>query len=149
MDELAKLETERKRAGDRVSAVERQWREALEASRQASAELAHVERTGGSASARHAAEEKLAEAKRLADQPWPERLQGARDASSDVDRRYRAAVAANLAELLDEDEAAGETAAQDFNTAVSALIAAGLKWQAPRNESRRPSDSSPGRGPPT
>ncbi len=130
MDELAKLETERKRAGDRVSSVEREWREALEASRQVSAELAHLERTGGSATARKAAEEKLTEAKRLADQPWPERLQGARDARQDADRAYRTYVAAHLGELVEELEVAGETAAENVNTAAAALIAASLEWQA-------------------
>ena len=128
--ELAKLQEQRSRAASRVSDLEREWREALEASRQASAELAELERHGGNAASRHKVEEKLAEAKRLADQPWSERLEGARAGLRDAERVYRAAVAANLPALVDAIEGESRLAAQDFNDAAAAILSAAVRWDA-------------------
>jgi hypothetical protein len=126
---LTKLEEERSRAASRVSELEREWRAAVEASRVASAELAEVERHGGSATTRHAGEEKLATAKAKAAEPWAERVEGARAAARDLDRRVRQHLTENLGTVVDRLEQSGEAPAEPVNTAAAALVAAQAEWE--------------------
>jgi hypothetical protein len=128
--ELAKLQAERSAAAARVSEVEREWRAAVEAASVSSALLSEVERTGGNATSRRAAEEKLAESKRRAAEPWAERVEGAKAAGRDADRRYRAHVGAHLGQLVEGLEADGRIAAERVNSAAADLIAAHAEWQA-------------------
>jgi hypothetical protein len=74
--ELAKLQDERTRASAGVTDLERAWREAVETSRHASAELAEVERHGANATTRRKAEEKLTAAKAKASEPRRPRRPG-------------------------------------------------------------------------
>jgi DNA repair exonuclease SbcCD ATPase subunit len=122
--ELAKREEERRRAASRVSGIESEWRQAIAASRDASAALAEVERHGRSAAARSAAEQKLTDARAKADEPWAERVEGARSAARDVDRAYRAHVTAHLGELVEELEERGRDAVVRVNDAAGELAAA-------------------------
>ena len=127
--ELAKLQTQRSRAASRIAGLESQWRDAVEASRLASGALTELERNGGSATSCHAAEEKLADAKQLAGEPWAERISGAKAAARDVDRRYREHIAEHLGELLDELEADRRVAAERVNAAAADLNSAHVAWQ--------------------
>jgi hypothetical protein len=128
--ELSKLATDGSRAASRVSDLEAQWRQAVEASRVASAELAEVERQGGSATTRHKAEQALATAQERAAEPWAERVEGAKAAVRDVDKRYRAHIAAHLGELVEVVEAKGRIVAQRENTVAAELIAIHAEWGA-------------------
>jgi hypothetical protein len=128
--QLTKLQAERSAAAARVSEVEREWRAAIEAASVSSARLSEVERTGGNATSRRAAEEQLAEAKRRAAEPWAERVEGAKAAGRDADRRYQTHVGAHLGELVETLEADGRIAAERVNAAAADLIAAHAEWQA-------------------
>ena len=127
--ELAKLEMERSRAASRVGDLERSYRDAVEQSRTASAQLAEVERSGATAPTRHKVEEQLASAKAKAAEPWAERIAGAKAAARDVEQRYRGFVGGNLGELVQALEADGQVAAARVNGAASELIAAHSEWE--------------------
>lgn len=132
--ELEKVRAARGRAAARVAELDLGWRQAVEQSREASAQLAEVERSGASAARRHAAEEKLGEAKQRAGEPWAERVEGAKAALRDADARVRAFVEANLGELIDGIEERGEAAASRVNSAAAELLSAVAEWRAVESE---------------
>jgi hypothetical protein len=127
-DELDRLREERGRAGARVSGLEAEWRAAQEAVAQAAAEVAELERSGGSASSRHKVEEQLAAAKAKAAEPWAERVDGARRAIRDHDQKLRAYTASNFDEIVTDIEARGAEAAARLNEAATAMLAAAADW---------------------
>ena len=129
-DELAKLRIGTQPRRIRVSDLEREWREAVEATATASAALAEVERHGGSATTRHKAEEALAAAKQRAGEPWAERVEGAKAAARDLDKRYRAYVSEHLGELVEALEQDGKLAAEAVNRAAGDLVTAHAEWGA-------------------
>src|SRR4051794_2023848 len=110
--ELAKLHADRHTAEARVDDLERQHREAVQAARERSAELAEFERNGGTAKRRAELEQSLAAAKELAGQPWPERIGGAKSATRDADQAVRSYIAAHLGALIEVAEADGRRAAE-------------------------------------
>lgn len=69
----------------------------------------------------------LSVAKAKADQPWPERVEGAKAAVRDADQAKRAHIAANLAELVEALEQDGEAAAQRVDAAAASLVSAYLE----------------------
>ncbi len=101
---------------------------AVAAARDASAALAEGERLGLTATKRHSLEEALAaSAKGKADQPWPERVEGAKSAVRDADQAIRAHIASHLGELVEALEADGRVAAEKVNEAAAALVAGWLE----------------------
>jgi chromosome segregation ATPase len=128
-DALAKLQEDRSRAASRASALERDWRTANEETAQASEALADVERTRGNINTRRSAEKRLRTAKERAAEPWAERIEGARAATRDIDRRVREHTAANLDELVTAIEAKGLAAAARLNAAAADLLAAAAAWE--------------------
>jgi hypothetical protein len=126
---LAKLQEQRRRVAVRVSDLEAEWRAATAQAAEASAALAEVERHGGSATARHKAEEQLAAAKQRASEPWSERVEGARAATRDADQQLRQHVAANLDELVAGLEQEGQATADRLNDAAASLVQAHAEWQ--------------------
>jgi hypothetical protein len=102
---------------------------------EASAELAGFERRGGcTAAARRKLEEALAAAKGRAEEPWAQRVEGARLAVTDARSAEQAFVGEHLAELVEDVEAAGEAAAAEINAAAEELSAAYQRWQAAAQE---------------
>jgi hypothetical protein len=71
--ELARLREARAKATAEVADLERKQRAAHLAAQEAGAQLAEAERVGASATKLHQLEERLAEAKALAGEPWAER----------------------------------------------------------------------------
>jgi chromosome segregation ATPase len=126
-DRLRELQEQRDAAGARVGQLEDEHRRAVAAQQEASAALAEAERVGVSATKRHALEQALAEAKARADEPWSERLEGARGAVRDADHALRDHVAAHLDELVTALEREGEAAAQAVDEAAANLFTAQLE----------------------
>jgi hypothetical protein len=126
---LANLQAERRRTASRISDLEAEWRAATAQAAEASAALAEVERHGGSATARHKAEEQLAAANQRAGEPWAERVEGARAATRDVDRKLREYVGEHLDELVTALESEGRLAAGRINSAGAELLAARAAWE--------------------
>jgi hypothetical protein len=126
---LAELEEARARASARVDELEAEQRRASEAVAQASGLLADLERRalGGetvSAATRREAENALARARVEAEQPWPERLAGARAAVRDAHQQVHHFTAAHLDELVRNLERDGEVAAKNLTSAAEAVVAA-------------------------
>jgi len=122
--EFVKLQEQRAAAAARVHDLERKATAATVAAQEASAQLAEAERVGASAAKLHTLEERLAEAKGVAAQPWAERISGHRQRVRDCDVAVRAFVAGHLDELVSGLEEEGRLAAQEVNEAAASLIAA-------------------------
>jgi hypothetical protein len=123
-DRLHELQEQRQAVRARVDQLERDYREAVAAQRDAGAAGAEADRLGVSATKRQRLEEALPAAKARADQPWPERIAGAQDAIRDADRLLREHVAAHLVELVATKEIDGEASAARVDRAAAELVAA-------------------------
>lgn len=123
-DRLQELQEQRESARARVGQLEHEQRQAVAARREASAAVAEAERVGVSATKRQRLEQALADARAKADQPWPERIEGANSATRDADRALRDHAAAHLGELVAALEVEGEAAAVAVDQAAAALVAA-------------------------
>jgi hypothetical protein len=75
-------------------------------------------------------EQQLAEAKAAVDEPWAERIDGARRAVRDVDARIRTYVGEHLVDIVAGIEARGADAANRWNAAAAEMLAASADWNA-------------------
>jgi chorismate mutase len=121
---MARLVDQRDRATARVDELEREARAAGEGLTTARAALVESERHHGRAAERRQLEQALAEAKATAEQPWPERVEGARQAVRDADRELQQFQGEHLSELVEALEADGKIATEKLNDAAEALVQA-------------------------
>jgi hypothetical protein len=126
-DRLRELQGKRDAATSRVDELEREWRTAVAAAREASAALTEGERHGLASAKRRDLEKTLAAAKARADEPWKERVDGGKRAVRDRAAEIRTFVAGHFPELVADIEEEGQQAAETVNTAAAALIAAHLE----------------------
>jgi hypothetical protein len=122
--ELGKLREARARAAAEVDDLEHKARAAAVAAQQVSAELAEAERVGVSAAKRSALESRLADARSLASEPWPERIAGRKARVRDCDAALRRHVQANLLELAGDIEGDGRAAVGAMTEAAENFVAA-------------------------
>jgi chromosome segregation ATPase len=117
---------------ERVSAIEREARQATEEVARLSTELAELERRAAageqvSSRSRTEAEAKLAKARARHGEPWAERRAGVEAAIRDADRELRVFVREHLPELAAELSEDAEAAAEAVNRACRALSDAYLR----------------------
>jgi hypothetical protein len=132
--ELAALQQRQADLAGRVDQVTAEQRAAAEAAAAASAELVALEKaalSGERVSARRRmeAEERLAAARRHAEQPWQERRAAAREAVRDAEAAVRKFTAEHAEALLADLAAEGEQAAQAMDAAAQAVVDANA-WRA-------------------
>jgi hypothetical protein len=121
---MARLVDLRSRANARVEELEGQARAAGQAVVEASAALAEFERKGGRPADRRQLEQELAAAKQRAEEPWHERVEGARAALRDADEQLRQYQAQHLNELVEALEADGRIVASKIDAACEAVVTA-------------------------
>jgi hypothetical protein len=122
--ELSRLREARAKAGAEVSDLEAKQRAAHLAAQGVGAELAEAERVGASASKLHQLEERLADAKAVAAQPWAERIAGRRQRVRNCDGELRRHAQEHLPELAADIEGDGLVAVQEMVVAAEAFIQA-------------------------
>jgi chromosome segregation ATPase len=126
---MNKLVEARERANDRVRELEAEQRLASQTLVAARETLVQFERRGGGRPAeRRQLEEALAKAKKAAEEPWSERLEGARRAARDAQHEVQRFVAEHLAELVEAREVDGQAAAERINTAAAEMLAGYQEW---------------------
>jgi hypothetical protein len=121
---MARLLDRRAPATARVDELEGEARAAGEGLTAARAALVESERQGGRAAERRQLEQALTEAKATAEQPWAERIEGARQAVRDADRELQEFQREHLTELVEALEADGKIATGKLNAAAEALVQA-------------------------
>jgi hypothetical protein len=126
-EELARLNERCSQASQRIDELESSWRTANQERAGASAALIEAERRGAE---RERLEKALSATSSLAGEPWSERVAGARAAAGDVDQERRAFIAENLAELVEERQAAGAAVAESINRHLESLVADYREWHA-------------------
>jgi chromosome segregation ATPase len=127
---MARLVAERDRAAARVRELEADQRQAGETLAQARERLSEFERRGGGKQAeRSRLEQALAEAKSAVDEPWPERIEGARRAARDAQAEVQRFAGENLAELVAALEADGQLAADRINAAATEMLVGQQAWE--------------------
>jgi chromosome segregation ATPase len=121
---MARIVDQRDRTSARVDELEREARAAGEGLTAARAALVESERQGGRAAQRRQLEQALAEAKAKASEPWAERIEGARQAVRDADRKLQEFQGEHLSELVEALEADGKIATAELDAAAEALVQA-------------------------
>jgi hypothetical protein len=134
-EQMAKLVEQRGRAAARVGEVEAEQRLAQQTLTGAREALVQFERRGsGRAPERGELEAALAEAQARANEPWAERVEGARRRARDAQHAVQRHAAEHMTELVEAREADGEAAAERINTACTELIAGYAEWQSTAQE---------------
>jgi hypothetical protein len=126
-EELARLAERSAQAGTRTRDLEQAQRSASQALAAARSALVEAERRGDTA-ALPKLEKALADAEARAAQPWRERIEGARRAAADADQERRLFIGANMDELVEQVEVAGEAITATFNATLEALVRGYEEW---------------------
>jgi hypothetical protein len=124
VDQLRQLQDRRAEATARTAELEHQARQAAQEAQARSAELTELERTDSTTAKRRQAEQALTTARARADEPWAERVAGARARVRDIDKELRAHVEANLLEVIAPHEADAAAAVTDMLSHAEGIVTA-------------------------
>ena len=129
--ELTKLQQQQTRTNTRISNLEAEQRRAGQTLAVAREAVAQFHRRGGGRTAeQNQLEQALAEAKAAVDEPWAERIDGARRAARDARAATQRFIGEHLTELVQPVEADAEIAVAEMTAACQALIAAYTRREA-------------------